>query len=88
MLALTGFHFNRSNQMSSSANVGSFDRAIRLIVGVALILAPHLAESPALKGEYALYGLSAVGAILILTAVFSFCPLYRIIGVRTCSKAS
>ena len=74
--------------MSLGANVGSFDCAIRFIFGVALILMPHLSKRTALYGDYALYGLSAVGGILILTAVFSFCPLYRIIGVRTCSKAT
>lgn len=74
--------------MSLGANVGSFHRAVCLIVGVALIPIPHLAKSPALTSDYALYGLSAVGGIPILTGLVSFCPLYRIIGVRTCSKAS
>lgn len=71
-----------------SANIGSFDRVIRFIIGVALIPIPHLAKSEALTNAYALYGLSAIGAILILTAMFSICPLYGMFGLSTCQKAS
>ena len=76
-----------AEEMSKSVNVGSFDRAIRFVIGVALIPLPHLAKNEMFTNAYALYGLSAIGGVLILTAMFSFCPLYRLIGVNTSRRA-
>lgn len=73
--------------MFNGTNIGSLDRAIRFVVGVALVPLPHLVKSEMFTNAYALYGLSAVGAVLILTAMFSFCPLYRLIGFNTSRRA-
>ncbi len=69
--------------MFKGANMGSFDRAIRFVIGVALTPLPHLAKDEMFTNAFALYGLSAIGGVLILTAMFSFCPLYRLIRVDT-----
>ncbi|WP_439594431.1 YgaP family membrane protein [Falsiroseomonas sp.] len=65
-------------------NVGSLDRAIRLILGLVLLLAPFLAA-----GSFAGMGgwrhvIAAVGGVLIATAAFRFCPAYRLLGLSTC----
>lgn len=63
------------------ANVGSADRLIRLIAGIALLVIPFIAgmSISAFPG----IAMLAVGIILSVTAVFKFCPLYKIIGMRT-----
>ncbi|MFK7837427.1 MAG: DUF2892 domain-containing protein [Sulfitobacter sp.] len=67
-----------------SANLGSVDRLLRAILGIVLLIAPLL-NMPAIWSNAALsYGSMAVGLVLVLTAVFRFCPLYRILGLSTC----
>lgn len=67
-----------------TANLGSPDRLIRAILGIALIILPLL-NIPAIWSSAALaFGSMAVGLILILTALFRFCPLYRLVGISTC----
>jgi hypothetical protein len=63
-----------------TVNVGSADRVIRLVVGLVLI-------ALALTAGWGMVGTlvsAVVGGILIVTALGRFCPLYRLIGVRTC----
>ncbi len=69
-----------------SATVGTLDRALRLIVGVVLIVLPLITtfalwDNPVLK-----FGAMAVGAVMMLTAVVRFCPLYPLLGITTCSR--
>lgn len=55
-------------------NLATSDRALRLIVGAALVAG-------------ALMGFGTwmwIGAILIATSVISFCPIYKIFGIQTC----
>jgi hypothetical protein len=63
-----------------ATNEGSLDRAIRLVLGVAL-LALALA---ALSGVWQIVA-GAAAVILLLTAAVGFCPLYRIFGISTCA---
>ena len=67
-----------------TANVGNTDRILRAILGVVLIIAPLL-NMPSIWASAALaYGSMAVGIVLVATALFRFCPLYRIVGLSTC----
>lgn len=70
--------------MFKSANVGSVDRLIRIVVGIVLIAAPYVFTSELWANSLVRWAIPAVGAILILTALFRFCPLYRVIGASTC----
>jgi len=55
-------------------NVGSIDKILRIVIGAALILG-------ALMG----YGLWMwIGVIPLATALLGTCPLYTILGIRTC----
>lgn len=56
-------------------NVGSTDRALRIIVGLALI---GLAAS----GTIGLWGW--IGIVPLATGLFKFCPAYAIFGLSTC----
>ena len=67
-----------------SANVGNMDRILRGILGLVLFFAPLL-NTPAIWSNAALaYASMAVGIILVATALFRFCPLYRLLGMSTC----
>lgn len=64
-----------------SKNVGTFDRILRAVIGLSLLA---YAVFVLATGSVLAYSLVAVGAVLFLTSIFSFCPLYRLIGLRTC----
>jgi hypothetical protein len=65
-------------------NIGNIDRIARLVIGLALLASPLL-NIPAIRSSSALaYTSMGVGLILTLTAVFGFCPIYRILGRSTC----
>lgn len=70
--------------MFKSPNVGSLDRIIRLILGAVLIAAPYFYASDMWMNPLFRWGVPLVGAVLILTALVRFCPIYRVIGVKTC----
>ena len=55
-------------------NVGKTDRAFRIFAGISLIAA----------GLYFDTWFWAVGIVLLLTGAFRWCPLYRIVGAKTC----
>ncbi|MBX2807261.1 MAG: DUF2892 domain-containing protein [Cellvibrionaceae bacterium] len=60
-----------------SKNVGSLDRTLRIIIGLVLL-------SLVFIGPQTLWGL--MGIILIATGFISFCPIYRLFGLRTCAN--
>ena len=56
-------------------NVGGIDRSIRVVVGLLLV-------SLVFWGPHTPWGW--LGLIPLGTAVIRFCPLYTVIGLRTC----
>lgn len=56
-------------------NVGQVDRVIRALVGLALVGATLL-------GYIGWWGW--VGVVPLATAMFGFCPVYRLLGLNTC----
>jgi len=56
-------------------NVGTIDRFLRIIVGVALI-------ALAATGKVGWWGY--IGIVPLATGVFRFCPAYTLLGMRTC----
>ncbi len=56
-------------------NVGSIDRVIRIVAGVAIIGA----------GVYYQSWWGAIGAVPLLTGLMGWCPPYAIFGWNTCS---
>jgi len=57
-------------------NMGSADKVIRIIVGLALVSLFFVLEGGA-------RWLGLIGVVLIATAVINFCPLYKILGLST-----
>ena len=58
-------------------NVGSIDRGLRVLIGLALIVA-------ALTGTIGVWGY--IGIVPLLTAFVGYCPAYSVIGMNTCPK--
>jgi len=62
-------------------NVGSADRVIRLIIGIALI---GLLLTGTLQIGTTVGIIAAIAAaIMVITGTVSFCPAYSLIGVKT-----
>ncbi len=59
------------------ANIGTIDRAARIVVGVGLAAA----------GVYFRAWWGAIAILPLATAGVRFCPLYRIVGMSTCKTA-
>ncbi|WP_133551738.1 YgaP family membrane protein [Algoriphagus boseongensis] len=64
-------------------NMGSADRAVRLLVAAVLVV---LYFSGTITGTLGIVGL-VVAAVFAVTSLVSFCPLYTLIGLNTCSRA-
>ncbi len=59
-------------------NVGTVDRALRVVLGIALALAGWLGAGGALG-----IILIVVGLVLIVTGLMSSCPIYSVAGLNT-----
>jgi len=59
------------------SNVGSIDRILRIIVGVAAVTFAMLSDS-----EFAIWGL--LGLVPLGTALIGWCPAYVPFGIKTC----
>jgi len=63
-------------------NMGTLDKTLRLIVAA---IAVALAASGTLVGTLAIIAY-LLAAVFVVTSLVSFCPLYRLIGLRTCAN--
>ncbi len=58
-------------------NVGSADKVIRIVMGIVLLSLIYF-----LSGNIRWVGL--IGIVPIMTALVGWCPLYSLLGIRTC----
>lgn len=65
-----------------TANVGTPDRILRLIVGVLLIALPVFGGA-AFASPWLVWGLPIVGIVLVVTAFLAFCPIYAALRLST-----
>lgn len=65
-------------------NVGSVDRIVRLILGALLVVAPFISSMAIFSSSAGTVVSVIVGVVLIATALMNFCPMYRVLGIRTC----
>ena len=59
------------------ANVGSADKAVRIVIALVLFSLYFILEGN-------LRYIALIGIIPLLTAFMSWCPLYTIFGITTC----
>ena len=58
-------------------NVGSVDKVLRIVAGLAIIVWGVLAGS----------WLGLIGLVPLATALLGFCPAYSIVGINTCKTS-
>lgn len=61
-------------------NMGSADRIVRTLIAIVAI---YLYFSGTVTGVVGII-LIVISAIFLLTSLISFCPLYRVFGLKTC----
>ncbi|MFW6017820.1 MAG: YgaP family membrane protein [Halapricum sp.] len=73
-------------------NVGSADRLVRIVAGIAL-LTVAIALFAGIGGVSATVGtvvgplaLALIGAVLVVTGYLQTCPAYQVIGFRTLGR--
>ncbi len=62
-------------------NMGGADRMIRLIIAAILV---YLYYNGTVSGTMGIVALVVAG-VFVLTSLVSFCPLYPLLGINTCS---
>ena len=63
--------------MNFTKNAGTIDRAVRAIVGIALI-------ALTLTGQLGIWGW--IGIVPLATALIGWCPAYTLFGIKTCKN--
>jgi hypothetical protein len=61
------------------ANVGTIDRTLRIVIGIALI-------AMSLAGVIGVWGW--IGLLPLATGIFRFCPAYTLLGIKTCKACT
>lgn len=59
------------------ANIGTVDRSLRIVVGLLLI-------GLSLSGVIGVWGW--IGLVPLATGIFRFCPVYTLLGIKTCNR--
>jgi hypothetical protein len=67
-----------------TCNIGSTERAIRIVLGILLLVIGYAAGLPAWASVVAYIA----GAIALLTGAVRFCPLWQLFGVNTCGPST
>lgn len=60
-------------------NVGSLDRALRIVAGLVILSLLFI-----LEGDARWFGL--IGLLPLATGLFRFCPAYTLLGLSTCPR--
>jgi len=68
-----------------SANVGTLDRILRAGLGAVLLYAAVL--SGALDGSIWQWVAAVAGVVMLVVAAVRICPVYTVLGFRTCRAA-
>jgi len=68
--------------MSMKKNMGSIDKLVRLFAAIVLIV---LYYTGILSGTIGIISL-VVALVLTITSLISFCPLYFLLGIKTCNR--
>ena len=67
-----------------TANVGTLDRIIRFVLGIVLVTLPFLSGLALFEQPLYRYGAIVIGVVMLLVSAIRFCPLYTILGIKTC----
>ena len=65
-------------------NVGTVDRILRAILGAALLFLTFFSGLPAFEVGVLKYVAALVGVVMLVVAAVRMCPIYSILGIKTC----
>lgn len=68
--------------MSLKCNMGYLDRAVRLVVGAALLYL-SLVNTDLIANQVVRYILLVLGSLNAITALVAFCPMYTLAHIDT-----
>jgi len=67
-----------------STNVGTLDRILRVVIGLVALALVFVGPLATGGWGWEPIALAGVAAIMLLTSTVKFCPIYRMLGLRTC----
>ncbi|MBR2657589.1 MAG: DUF2892 domain-containing protein [Loktanella sp.] len=67
-----------------TVNVGDLDRILRAIIGVVLLALPFVSGLALFNSTIATVISVLLGLVMLGVAATRSCPLYTVLGVRTC----
>ena len=65
----------QAKENAMQTNVGTIDRAARVVVGLGLVVAAY---------ADALGPWAWIGVVPLVTGIIGTCPMYRVLGIDTC----
>ncbi len=69
-----------------TVNVGTIDRILRAALGLVLLYLALFSGLPAFEAPVWKYLAAIVGVVMLVVAAVRVCPVYSIVGVRTCAR--
>ena len=69
-----------------TVNVGTIDRLFRALLGIVLIAAPFATQLPLFESGALRTASVAIGIVMLVVAAVRVCPLYSIVGLKTCKN--
>lgn len=67
-----------------TTNVGTADRIFRAALGAVLLYLAFFSGLPIFAAPLFQYGAAAIGVIMLATSTLKMCPIYSILGLKTC----
>lgn len=67
-----------------TTNVGTADRIFRAVLGAVLLYLAFFSGLPVFAAPLFQYGAAAVGVVMLATSTLKMCPIYSILGLKTC----
>lgn len=69
-----------------TTNVGTLDRILRAALGLVLLYLAFASELPFFNGGLGKWGAAIVGVVMLITSALRICPLYGVLGIKTCKR--
>ena len=67
-----------------ATNVGKLDRTLRAALGVVLLFLAFFSGLTLFDAALFKYGAALIGLIMLATATLKICPIYTLLGLKTC----
>ena len=69
-----------------TTNVGTIDRIARAALGVVLLYLAVFSGMAVFSTPLVAYITGAIGVVMLATAAMKMCPLYALLGIKTCRE--